>query len=263
MSNRKSSLTPTVITDRNGRITTVHKKDDASPAPLKRLPPPTGLNKISASLERTLTLAKRRPGEPRNIGDLYRVHALLADQETGESSIREQAFIALLDNRQTKVMVDALSKDGLAEIVRGMFDYLSTGQIVSFSCVYEPDLFSSFYEGKPDSKKSRIINKIWNDTHTNMRQYHALDNGMEANSDLSLLPPDKMLRSKAFIRLFLTMRKEGHTGRIPDEVVEFAISGECDIDDIAAVFKKTKILDPAFLRGVINGAENAVAQGWL
>jgi hypothetical protein len=268
MTPREANLTATVITDRNGKVTTVHKKDQTTPALYRPIPSPVlrGGNQ-AASLERTLALAERRSGRygSRNLEGIEQLHSLLADQETGEASIAEQALISLLDDRQTEVMIEAAqTKEGFLPALRLMHGRLSTGQIAGFAALYEKDMFvPPSQESDPETKKASTNMELWAASYEHLKRHSPLGEEYETYTDLSRLDTSGRARAKSFFRLCGVMNEIGHTKKFPQSLVDFTLDGDYDIKEVVSAMRSTKSIDPIVLRGVIEGIEAPVAEGWL
>lgn len=268
MTSREANLTATVITDRNGKVTTVHKKEQTTPAPHRPIPSPVlrGGNQ-AASLERTLALAERRSGRHglRNLKSIEKLHSLLADPKTGEAGIAEQALISLLDNRQTEVMIEAAqTQDGFLPALKLMHGMLSTGQIAGFAALYEKDMFiPPSQEKDPEIENARINMGLWAASYEHLKRHSPLGDEYETYTDLSRLDSSGRSRAKAFFRLCGVMNELEHTKKFPQDIVDFALDGGHDIKEVVSAMRATRSLDPIVLRGVIAGIQAPVAEGWL
>jgi hypothetical protein len=267
MTPRNNDLKPTVITDRNGKVTTVHKKDQRAFVPSRPMPSPSIISgNQSASLERTLTLAAKRKCKdgPRNKESLEALHNLLADPETGEAGWQQQGFLALLDNRQTEVVIGAMSKEGFPDALNLMHNVYSTGQIVGFASLYEEDLFvPPSKAASSEVDKARINMQLWGSAHDQLRKLDLLDANYDAYSDLSTLDSSGKEQVSTFLRLYGAVKELGHKGKMPQDLIDFALSNSHDINDVVSAMRSTRSMDPIFLRGVLDGIEAPVAGGWL
>lgn len=267
MTPRNNDLTPTVITDRNGRVTTVHKKDQRVPAQSRSMPLPSIVSdRKSASLERTLTYADRRKCKdgPRNKESLEALHNLLADPETGEAGWKQQGFIGLLDNRQTEVMISAMSKKGFPDVLDLMHNVYSTGQIVGFASLYEDDMFMPPDQtASSEADKARIKVELWGSAHSQLRKLEVLGPEYDTYTDMSALDSSRKARASAFLRLHAAMGELGHKNWMPQDLLEFALDDHHEIKDVVAAMRSTRSTDPMVLRGVMSGIEAPVAEGWL
>lgn len=266
MTPRNNDLTPTVITDRNGKVTTVHKRERAS-AQSRQMPSPSlTFGEQAASLERTLTIAGRRKCKdgPRNKASLETLHNLLADPETGEAGWQQQGFIALLDNRQTEVMIGAMPKKGFSDVLDLMHNVYSTGQIVGLASLYEEDLFIQPSQAAgSELDKARINMTLWGSAHSELRKLDVLASNYDTYSDLSTLDSSGKAQASIFLRLYGAVKELGHKGKMPQDLLDFALGNSHDIKEVVSVMRTTQSMDPIFLRGVLDGIEAPVAGGWL
>ena len=266
MNTRKTHLTPTVVTDKNGKTTTVHKRPPVE-AKASRLPAPSmqAASSQPASLERVLTIIAKKQ-EDRDLEAVVRLHGLLANPETGEADLNGQTLLARFNNRQTDVVIKALEtqKDFLP-ILRIVYGVYSIDQAAGFAAVYEPDLFVQPSQANaPLVQRVRINHETLGAASPHLRNNKLLgEQHADYYKDLSRYSDEELAPVKSFLRLYGAMAALGRKGNPPKELIEFALHGGHDIKNIVAAIGEKGITDPVALRGVLEGAAAPVAEGWL
>jgi hypothetical protein len=269
MSTSKPPLTPTVITDRNGRVTTVHKKESRIATSKRQLPAPDlGMDGRSSSLERLMALADRHAalkGITRDKDQMAKLHDLLADPATGRADVRWQALIGRFDDIQTKAVITALeSKEGFKPVMEEMDQRFSAGQIAGFAAVYDPDIFApSELSDAPEHDKVQISIERYSKAYHHLRRSELLGGEYDSYGDMAKNDPEKLRVVESYYRLYSALNDAGHLGMVPKELVEYATSGEQNIHDVASAIRDTGSNDLTVIRGVLEGVAAPVAEGWL
>jgi len=277
MTARDTNLTPTVITDRNGKVTTVHKRLNERSKTAKALPSPTTqkLASSSSSLERVLTIlsSPHLPYRSRNLESAKKIHALLANKESGEVDVTGQSLIVRLKDHQADAVLEALAtQEDFASIITAMHGSYSVGQIAGFASVYEPDLFVPPSRADASDEEKRTLNmRLFGTGYALLKRNQLLGPRSDIYDDLTrsdiyddLSSQDAEGRKlvQSFFMLWSVIDEIGRT-KMPPELVDFSMQGDHDIKAVVAAIRATGSVDPVVIRGVINGMESSVAEGWL
>lgn len=267
MPNINPGLTPTVITDRNGKITTVHKKTDGM-SRASAMPPPA-LSIRPRSLDRVLEAFHRRSAnstvELPSEDELATLHSLMAaGAKGGEITSYKQIFLSLIGSRgrdKVTALIDAYRKEGFKQLFNATHESYSAGQLVGIASLYEPEFFcndSATNSGAKTEARTRGYVMLF---HA-IRECEHLEQ-VDPNN-LTETSPDTFKQVKSYAHLFAACRDVDNSLRNVDgELVKYALSDGVSAEEVAGIIRENRTVDVVTIRGIIEGVPKAVAQGWL
>lgn len=274
MSPRKLPLTPTVITDKNGKVTTVHKRDKEQSSDSK-FPAPAlsdSVETASPSLVRVMAMVSKRERESdqpplRDRKSLAKLHGLMLRAKRRDSdlnddlTIQQQGTLARLDNHQTEVLISAYGKEGFPLACSLMYGTVSLGQLCGFAALYEPDLLMSGDWGGTDIEKARNHLDRYVGVYALLRKQLGLNH--DSYSDMSKEDEESLKRIRRFMLLYGALCDLGQKGKMDQGLVDYMLDGRNDARSAVTVIRETGSTDLSSIRGIVEGASKPVAEGWL
>lgn len=275
MSPRKLPLTPTVITDKNGKVTTVHKRDREQVSDAK-FPAPALLDSVetaSPSLARIMAMVSKRERESdqpplRDRKSLAKLHELMLRAKRRDSdldedlTIQQQGILARLNNHQTETLISAYEKEGFSLACSLMYGTISIGQLCGFAALYEPDMLMASDWGGTDIERARNSLDRYVGAYALLRKQLGLS--YDSYSDMSYEGEESLKRIRRFMSLYGALCDLGSRGRKMDQgLMDYMLDDRTDAKGVVAVIRETGNTEVPFIRGVLEGASKPVAEGWL
>jgi len=261
----KSNLTPTVVTDKNGRTTTVHKKLATAPTTAKTLPAPT------------ITAPKAAPAkiETRDTEISARLFTLMEAANGRDIGMNKFVFAARSNNRQMKLYVDLLERnDGFWDIINaatsnGMGSRQpSKSEVESIALIYDKDSYTRF-PNEPKAGKARKQHlKLagYRDALAGAYREPAIK-GIKTHKEsirLADLPAETVHEVREYAKILSVVKEVlPEEERSFSDLLDVALHGEHSVDDVINVIREHHTVDANVVLGVLNGSSPAVAQGWL
>lgn len=265
----KNDLTPTVIADKNGKITTVHKKlDTGSSATSKALPAPAMQQPKPAVDPVEIEVYDESEGK--------RLFALMEAANKRPLGMDKFVFAVQADNKQMKLFADLLEKDeGFWEIIAAATasslsarDRPGVNELESIALVYDKDAYFEF----PHQPKARKAQKA----HLHMSAYRdALIDAYRVKAiegvtsrkeavNLGSLPDETVDEVRAYVKFHSAVQdifpKED---LLIGELFGLTLQGTHSADEVLSVVQEHHTTDINAVLGVLNGSSPAVAKGWL
>lgn len=254
-----------MTTDRNGKLTTVYRKPDAAPqgraipsAPPAPAPaPPQG----GEGRFGPLAHASRDP----KLVDEF--HDLWVAANRGRALGRDKTIFAVRAKEGTlRFLIDALSnKPGFGPILNGLVEKCTPGQVGTLAAVYHPGIFdyaTSEYAKTP-ARIGYLHAREAGDLYDGLRRSRdRLGLTADEVKDLSTASPEAQQAAKDFGHLFNAVRTVNEREDVPHDLVTVGMEGP-GLLAVAEAVRTTGSLDTQTIRGVLNDAPAAVADGWL
>ena len=273
----RNNLTPTVVTDKNGKITTVHKKlGSVSPSAASIPAPWVSPVKRSAPTSATAAAPVREERDSELSGRLY---ALMEKANGRAMGMNKFVFAVRANNRQMKVFVDLLERD------EGFWDIINAGtssslsdrdrpyedELESIALIYDKDAFPAPPEMKRKAQKQFYKLNSYRDILQDARREPAIKGVADRKSTIRLgeLPEDTVNEVRSYVRLATVVRElfpetvRRYDNEPLGELLEVALHGEHSVDEVITVVKEHHTRDATVVRGILNGSTPAVAEGWL
>jgi hypothetical protein len=265
----RSDLTPTVVADKNGKITTVHKKlDTTSSATSNTLPSPV--------LQQPNTVADPLEIEEYDQSEGKRLFALMEAANKRELGMDKWVFAVQADNKQMKLFAVLLEHDdGFWDIISAATssslsnrDRPSINEMESIALVYDKDAYTEF----PNTPKARKAQKnqlrlaAYRDALMDSYRVQAIQ-GVTSRKEavrLGELPEETVDEVRAYVKFHSAIQdifpKED---LLIGELFAVALHGEHSPDEVLSVVQEHHTTDVNTVLGVLNGSSPAVAKGWL
>lgn len=265
----RNDLTPTVVADKNGKITTVHKKLDASSsATSKTLPSP--------AIQQPKAVVAPVEIETYDESEGKRLFALMEAANKRELGMDKWVFVVQADNKQMKLFADVLEQnDGFWDIIAAATssslsnrDRPSIDEMESIALIYDKDAYVDF----PNVPKVRKAAK----NHLRLAAYRdALMDAYVAKAikgvttrkeavRLGELPEETVDEVRAYVKFHSAIqdifpKEDLRIG----ELFGVALHGEHSFDEVLSVVQEHHTTNVNTVLGVLNGSSPAVAKGWL
>lgn len=271
----RSNLTPTVVTDRNGKITTVHKKVDAAAPRAKSIPAPQSPSAAKQPVRAVTPEREKRDAELSG-----RLYSLMEKANGRPLGMNKFVFAVRANNRQMKVFADLLERDeGFWDIINAATssslsdrDRPYEDELESIALIYDKESLKAppeFAKRKAAARHYRM--SAYRDILQEARVEPAIKGITERKQTIRLgeMPEETVNEVRAFVRLASVVRQEfPDTVRRYDnapmgDLLDLALHSEHSVDDVIHVVREHHTHDANVVRGILDGASPSVAEGWL
>jgi hypothetical protein len=271
----RNNLTPTVVTDKNGKITTVHKKADAAAPRAKAIPAPQSPSAVKAPAQAAPLAETTRDKELSG-----RLYELMEKANGRPLGMNKFVFALRANNRQMKVFVDVLERDeGFWDIINAATasslsdrDRPYEDELESIALIYDKDSLKAPAEyGKRKAAARHYRMSAYRDILQDARVEPAIKGITQRKQTIRLgeMPEETVNEVRAFVRLASAVREAfPETVRKYDnepmgDLLEVALHSGHSTDDVIAVVREHHTRDAHTVLGILNGTTPAVANGFL
>jgi hypothetical protein len=265
----RNNLTPTVVADKNGKITTVHKKLDTNDtATSKTLPAPV--------LQQPAAAAAPVEIETYDDSEGKRLFALMEAANKQPLGMDKWVFAVQANNKQMKLFADLLEKDeGFWEIIAAATssslssrDRPSIDEMESIALIYDKDAYTEFPHMPKARKaqKARLRLAAYRDALIDAYRIKAIQ-GVTTRREafnLGALPDETVDEVRAYVKFHSAIQDIfPKNDLLIGELFGVVLRGEHSPDEVLSVVQEHHTVDVNTVLGVLNGSSPAVAKGWL
>lgn len=267
----KNNLTPTVVTDKNGKLTTVHKKQDTGPNATTSIPAPVGVpsNKANAA-------GNGIEEYDSEVGS--KLYALMeAEVGNRKMGMDKMVLVVRANNRQRALYLELMErKDGFWGLMNAATSSsLPNGErpgdeeFESMALLYDKDLFESFPDAPKLSKAQKqyaklrdyrkALYELWKEPALTL-----ISTRKEAYR-LGTLPSEAVEEARGYLKLKAAVDDScPPSDELLGDLLDVALhSGDHSLDDVIRVVREHHTRDTNTVLGILNGATTSVAEGWL
>lgn len=273
----RNNLTPTVVTDKNGKTTTVHKKlGGISPSAASIPAPWSSPVKRSAPASATTAAPVREERDSELSGRLY---ALMEKANGRAMGMNKFVFAVRANNRQMKLFADLLERDeGFWDIINAATssslsdrDRPYEDELESIALIYNKDAFPAPADMKRKAHKQHNKLASYRDILQDARREPAIKGVADRKSTIRLgeMPEETVREVREYARLASVVRElfPETVRRFDNEplgdLLEVALHSEHSVDDVIKVVREHHTRDANTVLGILNGSTPSVAEGWL
>lgn len=265
----RNDLTPTVVADKNGKITTVHKKLDTSSASTSKALPAPALQQPKPAVEPVEI-------ETYDESEGKRLFALMEEANKRPLGMDKWVFVVQADNKQMKLFADMLEKN------EGFWDIISAAtasslparerpginELESIALVYDKDAYLEFPHVPKATKanKARLRLNSYRDALMDGYRVKAIK-GVTSRKEavnLGALPDETVNEVRSYVKFHSVIQDIFPTQDLKiGELFGLTLQGEHSADEVLSVVQEHHTTDINTVLGVLNGSSPAVAKGWL
>lgn len=266
----KNNLTPTVISDKNGKITTVHKKADSGSSETAKGIPAPAIQQVPSAPLPSIEVETYDPVDGKRFFDLMEA---ASKRPLGQDKV---VFAVQANNRQRKLFADLLERnDGFWEILSAATSSSVSPRnkhnpdgIESIALVYDKNVYVNFpnHPKATKAQKAKLRLNSYHDALTDAYRIKAIE-GVATRKDsfrLGELSEETVDQVRAYVKFHSAVQDV-----FPDrdlligELFGITLQGEHTADEVLSVVQAHRTTDVNSVLGVLNGSAPAVSKGWL